>query len=461
MCMSTENSDTDTHANKTAARPIEVVDSILKGGEWADELERARLLDERETRYLLAGGGSNDFIKDTSEKTGITRSVLQRVRRITRLPREVMALLKGTKIADRQDLLVQLSDRVVSMDIETALAAAQNLIDNPPARGPRSAPKTAPVDVHAATATAMMATPSALNIELFEGVPISLAFPDGQPRIQDLELANQLSYGSKYKIRELVKTLIAGGHFSPNELLPAPGKSSTTTGRPGVERWFTEEQALFITTQAGTSTARAITRHLIRAFIAARRTLSKPQMDLAHIQHVESAVQPLFEQLIEVNKRLAVLERGGGFSTRPMLLVPQVDADEAGYSMEALNKALIEKGYVISETDAAIRAFAGKLGLIGDLTYGFWNAHSDRVNRSLSDSWRFNDAGAQALEPHVLSYCKRKMQYEEESQPAPRERALKEVLDLISPIGNGEYALLTRTRTGKRAPFPALRGPND
>jgi transcription termination factor Rho len=83
------------------------------------------------------------------------------------------------------------------------------------------------------------------------------------------------------------------------------------------------------------------------------------------------------------------------------------------------------------------------------------------VNRSLSDSWRFNDAGAQALEAHVLSYCKRKMQYEEESQPAPRDRALKEVLDLISPIGNGEYALLTRTRTAKRQPFPTLRGPND
>jgi hypothetical protein len=138
-----------------------------------------------------------------------------------------------------------------------------------------------------------------------------------------------------------------------------------------------------------------------------------------------------------------------------------VEVDEAGYSMEALNKALIEKGWNISETDTAARSFAAKLGLIGDTTYGFWNAHNDRVHRSLTESWRFNDAGALALEGHMLSYCKRKMQYEEESKPAPRERALKEVLDLISPIGNGEYALLTRTRTAKRQPFPTLRGPND
>lgn len=462
------NGHTEDHDKTTAltsAGALKDIDGQLKGGDWLTELERAEILATRESLYASVFPNSNDFIKDTSEKTGITRSVLQRVRRITRLPKEVMALLKGTKIADRQDLLVALSDRVVSMDLETALADTKNLIDNPPAYGPRSTPKTTPVDVPTTTATAMMGSPidaqAALGIEVFEGLPISMAFQDREPRIQDLTLGRQLAYKSKYKIRELVAELVTHGHLDSSELLPAPGKSSTTAGRPGSERWFTEEQALFITSQAGTPVARALTRLVIRAFVAARRALSKPQMDLALAQHVESAVRPLFEQLFEANKRLAALERGGGFSTRPMLLVPQVDADEAGFSMESLNKALIEKGWNISETDTAIRSFAGKLKLIGDVTYGFWNAHSDRVNRSLSDSWRFNDAGAAAVGDHVLSYCKRKMQYEEEGQPAPRERALKEVLDLISPIGNGEHPLLTRFRTGKRQPFPALRGPND
>jgi hypothetical protein len=123
MSTSTDTLPTDSSTKTTTLTPLETIDACLKGGDWLDELERAKLLDERETRYLLTGAAASDFIKDTSEKTGITRSVLQRVRRITRLPKEVMARLVGTKIANRQDLLVQLSDRVAPMDLETALAA--------------------------------------------------------------------------------------------------------------------------------------------------------------------------------------------------------------------------------------------------------------------------------------------------------------------------------------------------
>ncbi len=55
---------------------------------------------------------SRDFTNDTAKKTGISRAVVQRLRRIGRLPAEVRSVLFHTKIADRQDLLVWLSDKV-------------------------------------------------------------------------------------------------------------------------------------------------------------------------------------------------------------------------------------------------------------------------------------------------------------------------------------------------------------
>lgn len=440
--------------------PLESIDARLKGGDWLDELERADLLAQREQCYRALGANPNDFIKDTAEKTGITRSVLQRVRRITKLPGEVWGLLRGTKVADRQDLLVQLADRTSTMDMETALAATRHLIENLPAHGPRSTPKKAALQAPAEVEEA----PAQLRIEVLEGLPISMAFPDGEPRIQDLSLAQALGYRSKYKIRELVKELLAGGHFAPNELLPAPGKSSPTAGRPGAERWFTEEQALFITTQAGTPTARTITRQVIRAFVAARRLQNKPAENLYLIGRiglcVEGAVEPLQTRLEQIDKRLGALERSG-FGARTMLLVPQVDPEEAGYSMEALNRLLAENGFNISETDTAIRTIAAKLQIIGDTNFGFWNAHSDRVNRSLSDSWRFSDAGGAALESYVTKYCELKMQYEAAGESAPNRKALQEVLDTITPIGVGEHTFLTRTRSAKpRQPFRTLRDPN-
>lgn len=466
--VSTNGAATNGQAPKTPSTieplPLEPIDENLKGGNWLNELERAELVGEREARYLAAGFSPHDFIKDTAEKTGLSRAVLQRVRRITRLPKEVVAVLKGTKIADRQDLLVQLSDQLFEhpMTIEEMCAAAKKLIENPPAYGPRSTPKMSTPAEIAEASTKQLEAAGELNVEILEGLPIALTFPDGKPRIQDLELGAQLGFSRARDIRKLIGDLVAGGHLLANELCDRPSQTPRTTGRPAKERWLDEEQALFVTTQAGTPLARTITRQVIRAFVAARHRLNKPTVNKELVGRLVEVVMPLEKQLTALQHRLTALESQSGFGARPMLLVPQVDPEDAGYSMEALNRALSEKGFNISENDTALRSFAAKLGLIGDLNYGFWNAHSDRVNRSLSDSWRFNDVGAQALEPFAIDYCKRKMQYEEEGQPAPRDRALKEVLDTIVRIGTGEHVLLTRTRALKaRQPFPALRGPND
>ena len=471
--VSTNGVATNGHATTTPSPteplPVAPIDEELKGGNWLNELERAELLAEREARYLAASLSPHDFIKDTAEKTKLSRAVLQRVRRITRLPKEVVAVLKGTKIADRQDLLVWLSDQIDdrALSIEDALLETRKLIENPPAYGPRSTPKRSTPAEIAEASTKQLEAAGELNVEILEGLPIALTFPDGKPRIQDLELGAQLGFSRARDIRKLIGDLVAGGHLLANELCDRPSQTPRTAGRPAKERWLDEEQALFVTTQAGTPIARTITRQVIRAFVAARRRLDKPAADLAFAGRigerlVNEVVIPLDGQLKQIERRLVALEGQGSFGSKTMLLVPQVDPEDAGYSMEALNRALSEKGFNISENDTALRSFAAKLGLIGDLNYGFWNAHSDRVNRSLSDSWRFNDVGAQALEPFAIDYCKRKMQYEEEGQPAPRDRALKEVLDTIVRIGTGEHVLLTRTRALKaRQPFPALRGPND
>ncbi|MDC0740915.1 hypothetical protein [Polyangium mundeleinium] len=88
------------------------------------------------------------------------------------------------------------------------------------------------------------------------------------------------------------------------------------------EYWLTEEQALFVTTQARTPTARAITLQVIRAFIAARHALNKPVLDQKLVERIELAVGPLLDAYKLLDKRLGRLESGGGFSMRPMLLVP-------------------------------------------------------------------------------------------------------------------------------------------
>ena len=181
---------------------------------------------------------------------------------------EVREELVGTTVADPQDLLVEFSD---SFEVVTEPAArlelARQLIANPPKYGPRSGKKNpaAPLPPEVAAEPGVVAL-DPVGLVIFEGLTLGMDFSDDQPRIFDLELGHRLGYERPRKIRDLIKDLVAGGHITVDDQRPGAGRGPRTAGR----HWLTEEEALFVTTQSGTDTARAITRQVVRAFVAAR-----------------------------------------------------------------------------------------------------------------------------------------------------------------------------------------------
>lgn len=434
-----------------AVKAMVVIDDRIRHGE-NDELGRGVLVESRWRLFEAAGGKERDFTKHTAEKTGLSRAVVQRLHRIGRLPSDVRSVLFGTKVADRQDLLVELATRIEVNPtmLEEAVAFARELVENPPKYGPRTLKRGVPVE---RAANDIVLHDQRLEIAIFEGMPLAMGFPDGLPRIQDLELGRRLGYGRPRDIRHVVKELIASGHLTLAELRGGAPRPVTSASN---EHWYTEEQALFITTQSGTPVARGITKQVIRAFIEARRSIINVNV-VSRLQAIDLQLHGFSKS---IDDRLAAIEKRG-FGTRGLLLIPQVDPEEAGYSMESMNRHLIEKGYNISAVDTAIRSIAGHLRIIGDTDYGFWNAHNDTVVRGtpLGESWRFNDSGTAAIQPYAQLYVELKAKYEEAGEPAPRETALNETLDKVTPRGTGKYENLTRTRAQRPPPFTNIRGP--
>lgn len=87
-----------------------------------------------------------------------------------------------------------------------------------------------------------------------------------EPRIRDLDLAERLGYERPHEIRRLIER-----HSKKLGLCVTVTKSHG--GRPGVEYWLTERQALFITTQSRTDRAADISMMLVDAFIAIRKQI--------------------------------------------------------------------------------------------------------------------------------------------------------------------------------------------
>lgn len=93
---------------------------------------------------------------------------------------------------------------------------------------------------------------------------------DGLPRVRDLDLAERLGYERPADIRELIQRRESDlGEVFRTVRQTAKNKG----GRPGTEYWLTEEQAYLVAAKSETPQAMAITKLLIRAFIAARDEL--------------------------------------------------------------------------------------------------------------------------------------------------------------------------------------------
>lgn len=101
---------------------------------------------------------------------------------------------------------------------------------------------------------------------------------DNEPRIIDLDLAERLGYERPTKIRELIKRHIESlCAFGP---LPTVGR--VINGGEATEFYLNKQQAIFITTQAGTSEAVNATIYIIQKFDAYERGLiTSPNSSMA------------------------------------------------------------------------------------------------------------------------------------------------------------------------------------
>lgn len=444
---------------------LELFDSqLITDYKKLNELQRGLRIELREKLYNGVKALLKNFTKDTATVLLMSRAVVQRLRRIGRLPPEVCDVLYNTAIADRQDLLVELSDQCEGKSIEVQVAYAKALVANPPKYGPRTTPKAKVPDAPDAElkgeGPAHAIVPFTFNGDTLEVVRL----PDGDVGVVLRRLCDIVGVGLSSQLKRLLRMEAAGARWASMVMMTTQvgdqGRSTVIIPRRSIPMWAATLDASRCAPMARPKLVRyqdEAADVLASAFLPNNTPLAE-RIDAA----IAMQIQVNAGHFLRIEKRLTALEHSG-FGTRTMLLVPQTAPEESGYSMESMNKCLIEKGYNISPSDTAIRSIAAKMKLIGDTTYGFWNAHNDGVSRgsSLSESWRFNDTGTQALQEHAVVFCELKAKHEAAGEAAPRETALKETLDTVTAIGTGTYELLTRTRAPRRPPFPTIRGPKD
>lgn len=464
----------NAHAVDDTAQAIQGIDELLKNGDL-DELRRAVLLNNREKLYLTTKARPRNFIKDTANKTGISRAVLQRIRSIGRLSTEVRTVFIGTEISLRQDVLVEFANKVEAlikkgMVVGLDVLLARELVANPPKVGPRAAGK-APSPIMPRPRPHASSDPEPGTIPFtFDGDRLDVVrLQDGDVGVTLRRLCEVVGIGLSSQLKRLNRTEALGARWAGVVTMTTTAADQKAypmivLPRRSIPMWAA-------TLEAGRcapgvrSKLLAFQDKAADALAAAFLPDSAPFATL-----VQNAIAPLVatnelqetwsigvvDLLKGIQRDLASIKHSGA---RTMLLVPQVDQEESGYSMESMNRYLIEKGYDISPTDAAIRSIAAKLQIIGDTRYGFWNAHNDSIQlggRPLGESWRFNEAGTQAIQTHAVNYCESKRSHEAAGDPSPRETALAEALDGIRAIGDGKYENLTRTRAQRRPPFPGV-----
>lgn len=108
-----------------------------------------------------------------------------------------------------------------------------------------------------------------------------LLIRDDEPRVQDLRLAEALGFGQTRDIRPLIKR-------NEHELQLYGGvcgtvpQTSARGGRPGLEYWLNEAQALLVCMFSRTPEAARVRRELVEVFMAWRRQRALPAGALPH-----------------------------------------------------------------------------------------------------------------------------------------------------------------------------------
>jgi hypothetical protein len=99
----------------------------------------------------------------------------------------------------------------------------------------------------------------------------SLSFWSGdeEPRVQDLDLAARLGYSRPRDIRQLIERMIERGRLT--QVCGTVPQTSPLGGRPSMEYYLTEAQALKVAAKSETEPADKLLDEIIRVFLLAKR----------------------------------------------------------------------------------------------------------------------------------------------------------------------------------------------
>lgn len=188
---------------------------------------------------------------------------------------------------------------------------------------------------------------------------------NGEPMIQDLELAKRLGYERPRKIRDLIKKMLERGQLRPEQVCPAPGRTTEKGGRPGMTYHLGEFASLKIATQAGTEKADEITDEIIHVFMEVRGSENAPKRRYVDpvIEKNRQAVA-IAQTMLRLGKMFGTdqamaraiaadqIRAATGMDVTPLLannsvdeapVTPTVLGKELGISGQKLNKKLEEQ----------------------------------------------------------------------------------------------------------------------
>lgn len=100
-----------------------------------------------------------------------------------------------------------------------------------------------------------------------------------EPRVQDLRLADALGFSQRYDVRKLIKRseVELQGY---GEVFATMAKTSSAGGRPTLEYWLNEAQALLVCMFSRTPEAARVRREVVEVFMAWRRGRALPAAGL-------------------------------------------------------------------------------------------------------------------------------------------------------------------------------------
>ena len=97
-----------------------------------------------------------------------------------------------------------------------------------------------------------------------------LQYHNGEPMLEDLELAKRLGYALPYDIRKLIRRMIENGQLTQEQVFATVANTSEKGGKPGTTYYLGEFAALKVTTKSETDKADEITNEIIQVFIDAK-----------------------------------------------------------------------------------------------------------------------------------------------------------------------------------------------